>query len=497
MRETPNADSAELRHSPRTTAERSDEDAAEGGGDGTAVRTDGYSLDRRDVLRATAGAVLLGGAAGGAVSAETTGPVSADGKTVYIGSEDGAVSAVDAETGTQQWRFDDPDGPVISPPTAVEGTLYVGSGLTRRFVELGSAASHSDPLYAIDAETGDQEWAFDQPDTVFITAPTVVEGTVYIAGTNTDTESETLYAVDAETGEQEWAATDPPVFGSSSPNVIDGTVYAGSFDPETTTGILYALSADTGEQEWVYTDPAFPILSSPTVFGGTVYVGADGFHAVDAETGTREWFSARPGPVVSSPTVVGGSVYFGSLEAEVYAFDAGAGALEWTFSTSDVVLSSPTVSEGTVYVGSDDANLYAIDAETGEGEWTFDEPTEFVRSSPTVSDGVVYVGSNDGSLYAIDAKTGEREWAFDDLGATNECSPTVVADPESGDSVGSRVSLGTLGHTQEWASQGVARYTNEAGIVDTGSLRAAIGDWRDGVIGTALLREVIAAWQGG
>jgi len=61
-------------------------------------------------------------------------------------------------------------------------------------------------------------------------------------------------------------------------------------------------------------------------------------------------------------------------------------------------------------------------------------------------DGTVYVGSNDSTLYAVDADSGEEEWAFTQPSHRVHSSPTVVADPESGDSVGSRVLLGTLGH---------------------------------------------------
>jgi outer membrane protein assembly factor BamB len=66
-------------------------------------------------------------------------------------------------------------------------------------------------------------------------------------------------------------------------------------------------------------------------------------------------------------------------------------------------------------------------------------------SGPTV-----YVGSADAALYAVDAATGTEEWAFTQPSEEVFSSPTVVSDPESGDSVGSRVMLGTL----HWAITG-------------------------------------------
>ena len=73
-------------------------------------------------------------------------------------------------------------------------------------------------------------------------------------------------------------------------------------------------------------------------------------------------------------------------------------------------------------------------------------------SGPTV-----YVGSSDETLHAVDAVTGSQEWAFTQPSSLVRSSPTVVADPGSGDSVGSRLMLGTLGHRddREYAGQSV------------------------------------------
>ncbi|MCW8172997.1 hypothetical protein D8S78_16055 [Natrialba swarupiae] len=51
-------------------------------------------------------------------------------------------------------------------------------------------------------------------------------------------------------------------------------------------------------------------------------------------------------------------------------------------------------------------------------------------------------------MFAIDADTGDKLWSTDD--GVGRSSPTVVADPENGNSVDSRIHLGTLGHHHEW-----------------------------------------------
>jgi len=85
---------------------------------------------------------------------------------VYVGSEDETLYAVDAETGEQEWAFTEPSNMVTAPTLADVLGGY------------GSTASR------IPSNT--------------VTLPTVVDGIVFVGS-----EDETLYAVDAETGEQE------------------------------------------------------------------------------------------------------------------------------------------------------------------------------------------------------------------------------------------------------------------------------------------------------
>ena len=396
------------------------------------------SFDRRDFLKAGASGALLAGVASQSALAENV----ADGPMVYFGAGDNTVYAVDAATGEQEWAFTEPSNEVESSPTVVDGTVYVGSW--------------DNTLYAVDAATGEQEWAFTEPSDRVRSSPTVVDGTVYVGSSDGK-----LYAVDAATGDREWAFTEPSSM-DSSPTVVDGTVYIGSRD-----NTLYAVDAATGEQEWAFTEPSNSIRSSPTVVSGIVYVGSEDetLYAVDAATGEQEWAFTEPSDRVrSSPTVVDGTVYVGSREEEfadgaLYAVDAATGEQEWAFTEPGEIESSPTVVDGTVYVGSSygDNTLYAVDAATGSREWTFTDPSIAILSSPTVVDGTVYVGSAGGdpaTLYAVNGATGSREWAFTEPSDSIRSSPTVVEDSENGDSICSRVLQGTLGHHNTFAEQG-------------------------------------------
>ena len=416
---------------------------------------------RRRFLGTTAG-IGVGSALG--VAAVGTGSAQTDGATVYIGETgsgngEGHLYAVDAATGQRQWTFTEATL-IHSSPTVVEGTLYVGSG-----------SEETTTLYAVDAETGDREWQFTGPGQFMFSSPTVVNGTVYVGADDTF-----VYAVDAATGTEEWSF-EAGGRVNSSPHVINGTVYFGSgtaFETGEQDSTIYAVDAETGGEEWQFTEPTDSVLSSPTVAEGTLYAGAgrsgnpsdSTLYAVDTATGTQEWAYTDPiTSVISSPTVVGRTVYVGTGRGAVgnagnlHAVDAETGTQEWMFTDPDEsVASSPTVWEGTVYVGDGSGNvsnppesgtMYAVDAATGTLEWE-DDLGEPILSSPTVHDGIVYVGTIAGNLYAFDAETGDREWTFDDTNAALPSSPTVVTDPGSGDSVGTRVTLGTLGHNDAW-----------------------------------------------
>ncbi len=376
---------------------------------------EGSRPTRREVLGATAGALAVGALPGRSGAQQASGP------TVYVGSNDGTLYAVDAATGSEEWPFSKPDRPVFSSPTVYEGTVYVGSNDNR--------------LYAVDAATGTQQWVFTQQYGNIASSPTVYEGTVYVGSADG-----TLYAVEGGTGSKQWTFTEPndPIF--SSPTVMNGSVYVGSDD-----GTLYAVDADSGNKQWVFSRPDASVGSSPTVYEGTVYVGSD--------------------------------------DGTLYAVDAGTGSEEWAFTEPDGgVGSSPTVLGRTVYVGSADETLYAVDTATGTKQWAFTRPDDVVFSSPTVYEGTVYVGSDDNTLYAVEAATGTKEWVFTQPEARVGSSPTVVEEPQDGDSIGSRVRLGTLGHYGDRADATTPRAPAFFEVTIEETTEPAVGETLDVIV---------------
>ncbi len=329
-------------------------------------------------------------------------PAVADG-TVYVGSRDNKLYALDAATGAKRWEYKTGSW-VESSPAIVNGVVYFGSNDGR--------------LYALDANSGEKLWDFKAKYPI-MSSPAVADGMVYFGAGDYY-----VYALDAVTGEKLWDfKTEGSV--SSSPVVANGIVYVGAGG-----NFSYTLNARDGRLRLHFKSYS-PVFSSPAVSDGTVYfIAVDGYlYAVDsnARTWLREheikpywiqlWAFGLPLPTPppqsgllwglrlgrlanSSPVVADDTLYVGS-DNKLVAIDLQSHQKRWEFETEGIVSSSPALVDTTIYVGSEDGRLYAVDAATGEKLWDILVGGK-ITSSPAVADGTVYIGSHDGNLYAIE-----------------------------------------------------------------------------------------------
>lgn len=303
------------------------------------------------------------------------------GGSVYVGSDDLTVYSIDAETGQKRWQFR-ADGEITSSPTVVDGTVVIGGKFSN--------------VYALSAETGDEYWRFGTGGAV-LSSPAVADETVFVGSTDSKGH---VYAIDLETGQLRWQTKTQDQ--SWTPIVVDGNVYVGSMEWHG-EGIFYSLDAESGDVQWQQTIGGWR-LPAPIVSESTVYVTNDKegeLYALDNSSGTVQW-KISVGSEPTAPTMFGETIFVGDADSHLYAFDATTGEEMWRYETGGEVNSSPTVAGDTVFFGSDDNNVYALDRETGSLHWSFKTGGR-VTSSPTVVDGIVFVGSWDGSVYALDA----------------------------------------------------------------------------------------------
>jgi outer membrane protein assembly factor BamB len=377
----------------------------------------------------------------------TSSPSYANG-IVYVGSDDGQLYAIDAATGRQRWMHRT-GGPVSSSPAVGGGRVYVVSDDGR--------------LHALDAATGELQWKFAtqgerrfeakglhgmQPRTqtfadpfdVYLSSPVLAEGLVIFGSGDGQ-----VYAVDAATGAQRWAFKTGDVV-HASPALAGGVVYIGSWDRN-----VYALDAATGRERWRYTTGndtviynQIGIASSAAIADGLVFVGGrDGkFHVVDAKTGAAKWVHNNNGGwTIASPAVRNGVVYFPTSDGTRFkGLDASTGEVKIDLQNKAVSFSSPAIVGEVALYGTSDGYLNAVSLRDGsllsrfqtdgskENGARYTDSTGrmqtgtmypdrtldgmmigmrtmmtlgSVLSSPVVAGGVVYFGSTDGYLYAV------------------------------------------------------------------------------------------------
>jgi outer membrane protein assembly factor BamB len=372
------------------------------------------------------------------------------GGTVFIGSADNYLYAVDQQTGQQKWKSK-VNGPVMSSPAIANGIVYfmsfdgifsalaVDTGVVKwRFLpEDSEKRFEAQGLHG----TKPESQTIPDPWDLFLSSPAVANGKVFFGSGDKN-----VYALDAQTGVLQWKFTTQDVV-HSSPAVANNTVYIGGFD-----GYLYALDADTGQEKWKFKGGEDPYLhnqvgfqSSPAIAEGIVYIGCRDAHvyAIDANSGRKRWdYYTRKSWVPTTPAVRDGSVYVGTSDTRlVQALDAKTGRLRFTFKARAAIFSSIALAGGLAYVGDFTGRLYALDSQFGKVLWEFQTDSSkqdslkvlnpdgtfnqaafapfyydfedmylnmyrrfsvgSILSSPVVDHREIYFGSTDGFLYAL------------------------------------------------------------------------------------------------
>jgi eukaryotic-like serine/threonine-protein kinase len=331
------------------------------------------------------------------------------GGTVFFGSYDGYFYAVDASTGALKWKFQtggerrfagkhlhgsqpigetmpDPFDCYLSSPVVWNGAVYFGSG--------------DGSVYALNAASGTLNWKFKTGDVVHA-SPAIADGAVFIGSWDSY-----FYALDAATGREKWkfkTGEDPDTHNQvgiqSSAAVVEGMVYFGCRDSH-----LYALDAGTGEKKWSFSAEGSWVVGSPAVKDGKVYFPTSDsslLYAVDAKSGQvlqslgfNRWY------LYSSPAIAGNMLYIGSTQGKLVAVDLAGLKPLWSFETEGMKARGPayTKADGTpngdALFRSDfyDDMVVGVERVMSVGA---------IISSPVVVGNVVYVGSADGNLYAV------------------------------------------------------------------------------------------------
>jgi len=293
--------------------------------------------------------------------------------TVYFASDDGNLYSLDSKTGNKIWALyignnikrvlpalSIPTGDIYwdymqSSPCLYNGTVYVGSG--------------DSCLYAVDAQRGSLKWKV-KTGGIIRSSPCVYDDKVYVGSFDGF-----IYAFNAADGVKVWAFDARGQYNQvqPSPRVYDGILYCGSRNP-----FFYAINAITGKEIWKHSFDFSWVESSAAVVDGKVYVGSSDLRTVfsfDAKTGDVNWSLKIQNDSWSSPCFSSGTIFIGLASygnradtltgGGILAINASDGAEKWKVGCGKSpfiggVVSSPTVGNDVVFYGSLDGKVYAV-----------------------------------------------------------------------------------------------------------------------------------------
>jgi outer membrane protein assembly factor BamB len=215
-------------------------------------------------LRLASGDQIWKAATGGRVRATP----SVSGDLVVVGSWNGREYAFDRRTGAERWvhrtvgdtldskKFGYDRQAIQSSAAITDGTLFFGS--------------RDDGVYALDLATGNRKWRVSHGGSWVLGTPVAAGGRIYIGSSD----AHFIQALDAATGRELWhQPTGANVL--ASPVLAGNNLVIATYRTDAPVGEIRVLDPATGSERWrLRLDGS--ILSTPVVTGDDIYIGTDG-----------------------------------------------------------------------------------------------------------------------------------------------------------------------------------------------------------------------------
>jgi len=325
---------------------------------------------------------------------------------LYTSSRAGNVAALDLETGKVTWSvdlrdntkergfFEGPESALISGgPIAGINKIFLGS--------------ENGKVFALDAESGNLEWQAKVTGEV-LAAPAIDSGVLAV-----NTASGVLKAFNASDGEELWKIEqDTPSLtlrGISAPAIAAGGVFVGTPDGNLTVYIMnngqqgwsVAVGEPTGSTEF---ERVIDVDSSPVIFGDRVYsISSRGnLAAIDLRSGQVVWkrqYSSHTDLLISA-----NNIFLTDTKGHVYALDRLTGTEKWSQLTlTNRNVTGPTEVGEYIVVGDFEGYLHWLNSETGEIVSRQQVDSSGIHVKPTVNGDVIFTQARNGDLQAIKA----------------------------------------------------------------------------------------------
>jgi outer membrane protein assembly factor BamB len=333
---------------------------------------------------------------------------------VFAANRQGIVRAYDQATGKKVWSKDfatyDEEGVTsgISKLWSNGVSAKIAGGVSVAYETVFFGTENGDVI-ALDANTGEQKWITRVKGEV-LAAPAIDAGIVLI-----NTGSGFIFALNADSGEEVWSSESdvPPLSlrGVSSPTAVNGGAIIG-----TATGKLIVNILETGQTAWEQVISAatgvteleriVDIDSEPLVAAGNVYViSYDGtLAAVELRTGRVIW--KREYKSYRRMSLSGSTLYLVDVNSNLYALDSRNGVELWSQGALKKRLLTGVTAVGEYLVAGDKFGyLHWFDQADGKIvarlEVGGDDEDGSIYHSPVVDGDTLYTQTRDGKLVAV------------------------------------------------------------------------------------------------
>jgi polyvinyl alcohol dehydrogenase (cytochrome) len=421
-------------------------------------------------------------------------PVIVSGR-VFVGSDNGTIYSLDANTGCMYWSFRAESGVRAAP--------VIGRAGTRDAVYFRDLKAH---VFAVDAVSGELIWKKQVDTHAFARVtgtPTLSGGRLYIPVSSVEevpaaqpkyeccTFRGSVVSLDAATGNQiwksytiaetpiqtgknslgtaQWAPAGAAVWSSPTVDERRGAVYIGTGNAYTqpaarTSDSVIAMDVKTGKILWsnqATTEDAFLVGCRPGVENCPKDLGPD------FDFGNAPILRSLPGGkrvlVIGQKSGIVWGLDPDNEGKELWHFKAGKGGalggIEWGSAADDQAAYIP-VSDVLAPAPNDAGGLFALKLATGEPLWHTPPPKldcntgrgcTGAQSAPaSVMPGVVFSGSVDGHLRAYSTRDGSIIWDFNtarDYETVNEVAAKGGSIDAAGPAIGEGIVVTKSGYS--------------------------------------------------
>ncbi len=333
----------------------------------------------------------------------TTRPVAADGMVFTIDT-DSELRAFALNNGDMVWRQD--LVPEDNSSDSFGGGVAVAGG--RLFVATGFGE-----ILAIEAKTGTVQWRQKIPD-AFRNAPIVAGDLVVAVSVNNRT-----YALNMADGALRWQHSGinevTSLLGGASPVATEDTIYV-----TYSSGEVFALRRANGNVIWGdslltsgATSSALPgmadIKGQPVLARGRLFIASHGGQVAAYDVRTARRVFDLEIASINTPYLAGRVLFVLGTDNQLLATDGGTGRVFWakqldSFENMEkqrrpILYTGPVLAGGHLWLGNSSAQILALNPKNGETEFMLDAADK-VFIPPIVVDNTLLFLTDDGTLAA-------------------------------------------------------------------------------------------------